>query len=210
MKKILIVITILFVFLQINGFAHTGLKDSNPKKDAVITTPLNEILLTFETKVEIGSSFELKTNNDDIVKPGNITIEENQLKGIFQEPLINGAYIIVWNIIGADGHPIKGEIPFEVNVPEAEQPKSDSEEGKGSEEINNTEEESKSDEQPVSSEDSTSKEEPVLSEQSSVENEDESNDQTEDDPNSSVILFNIIGICVIVLVLLLWRMRRNK
>ena len=42
------------------------------------------------------------------------------MTGTFTNALENGDYTVVWNIIGADGHPIAGEFSFTVDVPVSE------------------------------------------------------------------------------------------
>ena len=121
MKRLLL-ITLVFMFaFTSNALAHTGLEVSSPENGEVITEELREISLTFEGKVEQGSAFELSNANGQSIPVEEISIDETQMTGTLPSVLENGDYTVVWNIIGADGHPIAGEFSFSVNVPVAEQ-----------------------------------------------------------------------------------------
>lgn len=50
----------------------------------------------------------------------DIAVEDNILSGTLSTPLENGDYSVNWNIIGADGHLINGEVPFSVEMPASE------------------------------------------------------------------------------------------
>ena len=102
--------------------AHTGLESSSPQNGEVIKEELREISLTFETKIEQGSTFELKNSNGDSILLRISSLTENKMVGNFSNPLENGEYQVNWNIIGADGHPIEGEFSFSVDVPATETP----------------------------------------------------------------------------------------
>ena len=117
MKK-MIVFTFIFVLAFVNSaLAHTGLETSSPQDGEVIKEELREISLTFETKIEQGSTFELKNSNGNSIVVDEIVLNENKMVGNFSNPLENGEYQVNWNIIGADGHPIEGEFSFSVEVP---------------------------------------------------------------------------------------------
>lgn len=105
----------MFAFTN-SAFAHTGLESSNPENGAVITEELNEITLTFEGKLEQSSTFELKTSTGESIPVENIAVNEVRLTGSLPNTLENGNYEVVWSIVGADGHPIEGSIPFTVEV----------------------------------------------------------------------------------------------
>ncbi len=120
MKKLLL-ITLVFMFaFATNAFAHTGLEISSPENGEIVTEELREISLTFEGKVEQGSTFKLSNSTGKSIPVEDISIEETQMTGTFPSALENGDYTVVWNIIGADGHPIAGEFSFSVDVPVVE------------------------------------------------------------------------------------------
>ncbi|MEI4771225.1 copper resistance protein CopC [Psychrobacillus sp. FJAT-51614] len=120
MKKIILV-SFIFMFAFANSaWAHTGLESSNPESGQVVTEELNEISLNFEGKIEQSSTFELLNSNGESIPVENISINENQMIGTLAMPLVTDSYEIAWMIVGADGHPIEGTIPFTVEISSAE------------------------------------------------------------------------------------------
>lgn len=118
-KKILLFCLLLFTFAH-TGFAHTGLETSYPQDGEVVKEQVQEIVLNFETKVEQGSTFDLTTADGLAIPLSTILLNENQMKATVQQPLENGEFLVHWDIIGADGHPIQGEFSFVVEMEQAE------------------------------------------------------------------------------------------
>jgi copper resistance protein C len=95
--------------------AHTGLSSSNPTDGQVVTENLEQIVLTFATPIEVLSTMDL-VKDGNVIPLEDIKVENKQLMGSIAKPLENGSYIIQWKIVGEDGHPIKGEINFIVEM----------------------------------------------------------------------------------------------
>ena len=115
MKKILALTFLLLATTWSTAFAHTHIASSTPADGDVVTTPLQEMTLTFEGKLEAGSTFTLKQDGQDV--PVTTAVDDAILTGTTTEPLANGAYDLHWTIIGADGHIIEGDIAFKVDAP---------------------------------------------------------------------------------------------
>ncbi|MFC7686180.1 copper resistance protein CopC [Ureibacillus sp. GCM10028918] len=116
-----LIFSFVFLFSFVNTtFAHTHIESSSPQSGEVLTEALEEITLTYEGKIEQSSFFTLQNAAGETVPVDNITVSENVLSGSLPEPIENGEYLINWNIIGADGHLIEGEVPFTVDVPVTE------------------------------------------------------------------------------------------
>lgn len=122
MKKLFLLISIFFLTYASSALAHTGLESSSPQNGDIVKEELEQITLTFETKIEQGSTFELQNSIGETIPVANISLAENQLVGAFSNPLENGEYQVTWNIIGADGHLIEGIVSFTVDVPVTEAP----------------------------------------------------------------------------------------
>lgn len=120
MKKLFLLTFIFFLTYVGSALAHTGLESSSPQNGDIIKEELKQITLTFETKIEQGSTFELQNLIGETLSVENITLSENQLVGTFSNPLENGEYQVNWKIIGADGHLIEGEFSFTVDLPVTE------------------------------------------------------------------------------------------
>lgn len=117
MLKKFLIISFIFLFSFVNSaYAHTHMESSSPQIGEVMTEQLKEITLTFEGKIEQSSSFTLQDVAGEAIPVDHLSVSENVLTGILSTPLENGKYFINWNIIGADGHVIEGEIPFTVDV----------------------------------------------------------------------------------------------
>lgn len=120
MKKMLVVFILLLIFtLPTAVFAHTELSSSSPEAGQVITEETKEISLTFGGEIESLSTMTLVKDGQEI-QFESIQAQGNQLIGLLGSSLESGSYIIHWNIAGEDGHPIKGDIPFSVQLPEEE------------------------------------------------------------------------------------------
>ena len=119
-KKLFIAILLVF---SLNGhaFAHTGLESSSPQNGETISEEIQQIILTFETKIEQTSTIRLKSADDTEIPVEDITITDKQMVGNLEAPLDHGDYQVLWNIIGADGHPIEGTFTFNVNKPNMEE-----------------------------------------------------------------------------------------
>lgn len=117
MKKIIFAALICFFIISSNAYAHTGLKSSNPANGSTVTEALNEISLIFETKIEKTSSFKLLNVANEEIEVTNISVGEYEMIGTVDSSVENGSYTIRWKIIGVDGHPIEGEVPFIMNAP---------------------------------------------------------------------------------------------
>lgn len=122
MKKIIVLAFVFLLTFASSAFAHTGLESSTPSNGQVIEDELKEIILTFEGKIEQSSTFEVRNNSGEITSVEDISINEGQMTGTLSTALENGSYEIVWSIVGADGHPIEGNIPFTVEVDTAADP----------------------------------------------------------------------------------------
>lgn len=122
MKKIIVLAFVFMLTFASNAFAHTGLESSTPSNGQVIQEELKDITLTFEGKIEQGSSFEVRSTDGATISVDNISINDGQMTGTLSNALENGDYEVIWNIVGADGHPIEGSIPFTVEVATATTP----------------------------------------------------------------------------------------
>lgn len=128
MKKIFTVLLLSIFALPMVGQAHTTLSSSTPAEGEVVVEPMEEVVLTFGTVIEEGSTMTLESEGISY-EFDEITVSDEVMTGTTAEELPNGAYTIRWNIIGADGHPIEGEVPFELNVEAvAEEPMAEEEE----------------------------------------------------------------------------------
>lgn len=113
-KLIILTALLLFTVFSIQVQAHTKLVESTPGNGEIVTESLDTFKLSFATKIELTSTFEVVGIDGKPVKMREIHVSEKEMTGTADKPLNSGEYKVVWNIIGADGHPIKGEYVFAV------------------------------------------------------------------------------------------------
>ncbi|PLT33930.1 copper resistance CopC family protein [Bacillus sp. V5-8f] len=183
MKKLLLFFAVFFLVPGITS-AHTGLSSSNPKDGQVVIEDLKEITLTYETKIETLSTMKLIKDGTEIPFQ-QIKVEENRLIGTLSESLRNGPYVVEWKIVGADGHPITGNISFTVQLQD------------------NMENEQESIEEPDKSE-ATEKKQPT-----GIEHE-KSASPKESDTTRSTLITVVASILVLILVAGLFLILRKK
>ncbi|ANU14907.1 copper resistance CopC family protein [Planococcus halocryophilus] len=120
MKKIMVLLVLAIFALPVVGQAHTTLSSSTPAEGSVVAETLEEVVLTFGTVIEQGSTMTLEREGITYDFE-EITFSSEVMTGAIKEELPNGSYTIQWKIIGVDGHPIEGEVPFELAVEVAEE-----------------------------------------------------------------------------------------
>ena len=185
LKKTYLLTFFFFIAFVNNSFAHTGLEATSPQNEEVVKEELQEISLTFETKVEQGSTFELNDSNGDSIPVDNISLNENIMVGNLSSPMENGSYLVTWKIIGADGHPIEGEFSFSVELPNSESPTVENNEVK--------------------------EETPVQTQENETEKAVELETEPEQDKFINTLLPSIIGVLIVIVIgSFIWLMRRKK
>ncbi len=199
-KKIIVFTCVFLLSFMSSVFAHTHLKSSTPENGEVVTEQLQQVTLTFETKIEQGSTMTLQNANDESITIDNISINNDQLIGELSSPLENGDYTLGWSIIGADGHPIDESISFTIDIPV---------ENTGTQEQENgTVEETNVEEQEETVEETTTQTEENLAE---TENHTDHEVAEEPEEENSILMPFLIGALIgIVVVVLFFMIRRKK
>ncbi|EGA89956.1 copper resistance protein CopC [Planococcus donghaensis MPA1U2] len=109
-KKFLALFFLMFIF-PFPAQAHTTLLSSAPSEDQNVSEKLTEVELLFDTNIEEGSTMNIEDETSSF-EFEEIAINKNGMIGNFDKTLPDGSYRIVWNIIGEDGHPVEGQIAF--------------------------------------------------------------------------------------------------
>jgi len=119
MKKGLSIIILLLFLFPTMASAHTKLVSSNPSNGQVITEPMKQITLEFEEALEqLGTIKLYKAGTATAVT--NVSIKGNKLIADLPNGIENGDYKIEWKVVSEDGHPVTGQIPFKVQLKQAE------------------------------------------------------------------------------------------
>ena len=199
MKKIFLFSFILLFSFVGNAFAHTGLESSTPQDGQIITEELQEITLTFEGKIENSSTFTLQNSTGEEIS-AEISLAENQMFGKLSNPLENGKYQVHWSIIGADGHPIEGNVSFSVELPVTGAPAEEPTETSTDDQVETQEE----------AQEGTIEQSNV--DESEVDTTNEANkEEIEQNESSSNVMPIIIGILIVIVIgSFLFMMKRKK
>ncbi len=107
------------------AFAHAELQESNPAEGAVLSDLPPTLALTFgEDLLTLGdesvNEITLTNPNGTAIELVGSTVEGPVIKAEISstEPVVLGRYVIAYRVVSADGHPVKGEISFELTAEE--------------------------------------------------------------------------------------------
>lgn len=128
MKTMLFSILAALLLFVPNAAAHTYISETTPQDGSTVTENVQQVVLTFEGKIEEGSTFKVIAADGTAYTPQSITLEDGVLTGTFEPALPNETYTVKWDTISQDGHPLSGEFGFTVNAPVVEQSTENAEE----------------------------------------------------------------------------------
>ena len=96
--------------------AHDGLQRSSPAKDAVLTAAPAALRLTFTNPPNLRfARVQLLDSANVETQLGALAVDSARtLVAPIVKPLPPGRYTVVWQIAGADGHPVRGRFSFAV------------------------------------------------------------------------------------------------
>ncbi|MGM0899431.1 MAG: copper resistance CopC family protein [Bacillota bacterium] len=118
MKKIMMLLSALLVF-PISAQAHSVLEASVPGEGEVVAEPIGQIVLDFSAGIEEGSAMTM-TMDGTAVDFSEVAVMEDQLVGTPAEELEDGSYVVEYEVLSEDGHPIQGSLAFELQASEEE------------------------------------------------------------------------------------------
>ncbi len=121
MKKLLLFFAFFILLIPNSVFSHTNLVNSTPSDGELLTISPDNIILEFNTRIEMGSQFHLNNSIGSDISVTAITVEDNRLVGYIPQELQDGGYTVNWHIIGADGHPIEGNFSFTFEIEDTDQ-----------------------------------------------------------------------------------------
>lgn len=117
MKALVLSILAALVLFVPNAAAHTYLSETTPEDGATVTENVSQVVLTYEGKIEQGSTFKAVAADGTEYTPANVELVDGVLTGTFEPALPNDVYTVKWNSISQDGHPLSGEFSFTVDAP---------------------------------------------------------------------------------------------
>ena len=98
--------------------AHGALRSSSPAAGARLAAPPAELRLTFSEAPELAeTTVSLVAAAGRVLRLGRLTaVGSKTVVARIAETLAPGEYRVVWRIVGADGHPTRGEYRFTVQA----------------------------------------------------------------------------------------------
>jgi len=120
LKKIALIVFLLFFAFIPSVFAHTGLSSSVPEDGETIQEEVEQVTLLFNSPIETMITLKVTDEIGVEVPVAEITVDDKEMKGIMELPLTTGNYQVNWKIVGQDGHPIEGEYSFSIERSETE------------------------------------------------------------------------------------------
>lgn len=100
-------------------WAHSALRSAHPAVDGVVEAPVDTLLLTFGQPVRVLSDDVSLQGPSGVVATGDAVVQADRVT--VAVPVTGatsaGQHVVVWRVIGADGHPIEGTHSFTVTGP---------------------------------------------------------------------------------------------
>lgn len=93
--------------------AHAHLVKANPAENATVTAP-QVIHLEFSEKLEPKFSAVALMKADGAAVPLTSKADGKTIDGALTTPLARGGYMVMWRVLSADGHKMKGQYNFTV------------------------------------------------------------------------------------------------
>ncbi|PFG20753.1 copper resistance CopC family protein [Serinibacter salmoneus] len=104
--------------VTVPAHAHDSLVGSSPTDGDVLTQNPGTAVLTFTGEIqEIGTAIEIVGPSGDVAGEPKISGRDVRVPIAADAP--SGDYLITWRVTSSDGHPIDGEIPFAMDLPDA-------------------------------------------------------------------------------------------
>ncbi|MBU9674062.1 copper resistance protein CopC [Planococcus sp. CP5-4] len=197
MKKTLILLSTLLV-LPMTAHAHSVLESSTPAEGSVVAEPIEQVVLDFSAGIEQGSAMTM-TMDGTAVDFSEVAVMEDQLVGTPAQELEDGSYVVEYDVLSEDGHPIQGSLAFELQAGEQEAAQEEQTQEQQAEEV--------TDEQEAEEAEATEAEETQAS-----DTEQASSGEPEapsEDAGSSMTLI-IAGIAIILLIAAVVLLRRKR
>ena len=110
---------LLFFFFPTTAYAHDHLVSSSPEAGAVLSEAPAEITLVYSAELTSAGATVLIideegtdwANSEPAITGDTVTVA-------VQDHIASGAYVVQWRVVSSDGHPITGEVPFTLGLPE--------------------------------------------------------------------------------------------
>lgn len=108
-------VAVLAAILPHRAAAHEGLRRSVPAKDAVLQIAPTSLRLTFTSRPDLRfTSVRLLGPSNQEVALQPPTLDSATVVSVIGGQLSAGVHTVVWQVAGADGHPVRGRFTFTI------------------------------------------------------------------------------------------------
>ncbi|GAA3796718.1 hypothetical protein GCM10022226_15100 [Sphaerisporangium flaviroseum] len=94
--------------------AHNVLTGSDPRDGSTLSSVPGKVTLTFDQPVRADFAQVALTSPDGIVSAATVEVMDNEVTATLPATVAAGAYIVGYQIVSNDGHPVSGKIGFTV------------------------------------------------------------------------------------------------
>ena len=102
--------------------AHAELIDSDPKDGATVKTLPDQVVLEFSEEVASPAFVDVTAADGTQVAAGDPQVLGTKVEAQLTADGPSGSYTIAYRVVSADGHPISGELTFDVTTGSAGAP----------------------------------------------------------------------------------------
>ena len=105
----------------LTGPAHAELVGTDPEEGAVLEAAPESVTLTFNEPVRLTSQEVVvyDAEGDPVASTSGASGAEVRVDLADAADLGDGTYVVAWNVLSGDGHPISGALTFSVGAPSA-------------------------------------------------------------------------------------------
>ncbi|WP_248964448.1 copper resistance CopC family protein [Sphaerisporangium perillae] len=125
MRRLLTVLLVACATLAVAvapALAHNVLTGSDPKDGARLASLPGRATLTFDQPVRADFAHMALTGPDGTVAKLSVEVVDTKVMAALPVPGVAGVYIIGYQIVSNDGHPVSGKITFTVTGPAGQTP----------------------------------------------------------------------------------------
>lgn len=107
---------VLSVLLAGQALAHSVVVSSDPEDGSTVEGEVSIVSMTYDSSIQQEEEIYIEDADGERIDPEEVTIEDDTVEASLPDPLESGDYTIVWEVYGADGHLVDGEIEFTVDA----------------------------------------------------------------------------------------------
>lgn len=108
--------------------AHASLVGSDPEDGAALDTEPTKVSIKFNEDVSTPAQLEVTAPDGTALADGDATVDGRTVSQTVQASGHAGTYTMAYRVVSADGHPVSGEITYDVTSGEATEQVSESDE----------------------------------------------------------------------------------